>query len=195
MNTAHLAPRQGISTQWFMQCRAFNFAQSYFIFKSQSCKYKQLRSVKLFKSLFYTSHSQYCYVQWSNLLEITPSPKWTFLRDKHKNMLSFCRLSPANNQASVIQSGTRNLPHSTYTEFSKHVCLQWLNPLGYYGTKSPPDPPKNRLLKALFMSGLWGGSNRPKDSVDRGFSTCYHWGHIPKDPIGQGLNKSPSTAD
>ena len=106
-------------------------------------------------------------------------------------MLSFCRLSPGHNQAPVIQSGTRNLPHSTYAEFSKHVCLQWLNPLGYYGTKSPPDPPKNRLFKALFMSGLWGESNRPKDSVDRGFSTCYHWGHIPKDPIGQRLNKSP----
>lgn len=80
---------------------------------------------------------------------------------------------------------------STYAEFSKHVCLQWLNPLGYYRTKSPPDPPKNRPLKALFMSGLWGESNRPKDSVDCGFSTCYHWGHIPKDPIGQGLNKFP----
>lgn len=119
-----------------------------------------------------------------------------FLQVKHKkNMLSFCRLSPGNNQAPVIQSGTRNLPHSTYAEFSKHVCLQWLNPLGYYGTKSPPDPPKNRPFKALFMSGLWGESNRPKDSVDRGFSTCYHWGHIPKDPIGQWLNKSPSTAD
>lgn len=111
-----------------------------------------------------------------------------------KNML-FCRRSSANNKTSVIQSGTRNLPRFTYAEFSKHVCLQWLNPLGYYGTKSPPDPPKNRPLKALFMSGLWGESNGPKDSVDRGFSTCYHWGHIPKDSIGQGLNKSPSTAD
>lgn len=95
------------------------------------------------------------------------------------------KLSPANNQASVIQSGTRNLPHSTYAEFSKHVCLQWLNPLGYYGTKSPPDPPKNRPLKALFMSGLWGESNRPKDSVDRGFSTCYHWATYQRIPLGR----------
>lgn len=60
----------------------------------------------------------------------------------------------ANKQGMVIQSGTRNLPHSTHAEFSKHVCLRPLNLLGFYGTKSPPDPLKNRLLKASFMSGL-----------------------------------------
>lgn len=120
----------------------------------------------------------------------SPSPV-TFPASQTKTC---CRFAD-NNQTSVTQSGTRYLPHSTYSVFSKHVCLQWLNPLRYYGTKSPPDPPKNRLLKALFMSGLWGESNRPKDRVDRGFSTCYHWGHLPKDPIGQRLNKSPSTAD
>lgn len=78
-------------------------------------------------------------------------------------------------EQSDISCGTRYLSDSTYTQFSKHVSLQLLNPLHDYETKSPPDPPKNWLLKALFMSGLWGESNRPKDRVDRGFSTCYHW--------------------
>lgn len=92
----------------------------------------------------------------------------------------------------LIPNGTRNLPCCTYAEFSKHVCLCWLNPLG---TKSLPDPPETGQLKASFISGLWGVSNRPKDSGERSFSTCYHWGTIPKDPIGKGLNKSPSMAD
>lgn len=102
--------------------------------------------------------------------------------------------SPANDQASVIQSGTRNLLRSTHGRFRKHVCGDWIHS-AIMGQKDHRIPPKNRPLKAFFMSGLWGESNGPKDGVERGFSTCYRWGHIPKDPIGQGLNKPPSTAD
>lgn len=74
------------------------------------------------------------------------------------------------------------------------VCADWTL-LAIVAQKAHRIPPETGQLKASFIGGLWGVSNGPKDSVDRSFSTCYHWDHIPKDPSGQGLNKSPSRAD